>query len=274
MKKGKKKKISTWEKFKDSSSRISTFPNYFAFEANQTTPKSGREIMEMFDWMTSTYVYNRFNSYFIDVGTAKIANERVMYIIFTSDQSSWSTRKELKKLQESFGVTLEMKGLAVIIKEPNSEKSIEETVSKTILRIPENYTKKQSQSAFDEAYRVVLDSVDFGKDYLNDFFRWWVQQILFTGEENKMTRDYSFEAALVEWMIQADPKLTKKAYVSLIEKANDTGIKRIQTNLGNKEVIYHVEKGAEVFDIQIIKEMGKIKDSISRSMRIMKRLGD
>lgn len=270
MKKRKKKKISTWEKFKDSSSRISTFPNYFAFEANQTTPKSGREIMEMFDWMTSTYVYETFNSYFIDVNTAKIANESVMYIDFIGYQP---IRKELKKFQESFGVTLEIKRLVVIIKEPNSEKSIEETNSRTILRIPENYTKKQSQSTFTETYRVILDSVDFGKDYLNDFFRWWTQQILFTGPDGKIIRNYTFEAALVEWMIQADPKLAKKAYVSLIEKANDPDIKRIQTDLGNKKVIYHVEKGAEVFDMSIRKEMEEIKDKISKAMPFMKRLG-
>jgi hypothetical protein len=273
VKKRKKKKISTWEKFKDSSSRISTFPNYFAFEANQTTPKGGREIMEMFDWLTSSYIYNRFNTHFIDVNTAKIANDRIMYITFTSNQSYGSIKKELKKFQESFGVTLKMIDLGVIIKEPDSEKSIEETVSRSILKIPENYTKKQSQSAFTEAYRVVLDMVDFGKDYLNDFFKWWTQQTLFTGGEGKMVRDYSFEAALVEWMRQADPKLAKKAYVSLIEKANDPDIKRIATYLGNKEVIYHVEKGAEVFDMPIRKEMEEIKSKISKAMPFMKRLG-
>ena len=270
MKKRKKNKISTWEKFKDSPSRISTFPNYFAFEANQATSKSGREIMEMLDWMTSTYVYKTFNSYFIDTYTFKIANENVMYIDFTNYRF---IGKELKKFQESFGVTLKIERLVVIIKEQNSEKSIEETDSSTILKIPENYTKKQCQSAFTETYRVILDSVDFGKDYLNDFFKWWTQQILFTGGEGKMVRDYSFEAALVEWMRQADPKLAKKAYVSLIEKANDQDIKRIQTDLGNKKVIYHVEKGAEVFDMPIRKEMEEIKDKISKAMPFMKRLG-
>jgi hypothetical protein len=250
------KKIKTWEKFRDSSSRISTYPNYFAFEGEEYKPKDARQIMEMFDWLSDSEIDRRFATTFIDYGLYKDAYKREMIMGLILKRK----RRNLTEFMESFGARLKNIGrMYVIVGSVDSKEEIEIDPDLQFIKltIPENYDKKQALESYKSLWDAWIENLECEKEYQNDFIKWWMRTYLFSPRSQDFPRE--FQSALVEWMRQAPLELAKEAYGDLIIRSNDESIDRYVTDIGNKKTVDHVNKGIEIFDINIKKEAGDIR---------------
>jgi hypothetical protein len=260
VKKNRKKRLKTWEKFRGSSSRISTYPNYFAFEAEEYKPKDPRQIMEMFDWLSDSEIGRRFSSTFIDYGLYKDGNKRGMAIDLLG---KWR-RRGLSEFLESFGTGLKNIGKMYVIVGPVDSKEeieIDPDLQFIKLTIPENYDKKQALESYKTVWDAWIENLECEKEYQNDFIKWWMRTYLFAPRSRDFPR--AFQSALVEWMRQAPLELVKEAYGDLIIKSNDESIDRYVTAIGNKKIVDHVNQGIEIFDINIKKEAKDIQKGAS-----------
>jgi hypothetical protein len=124
-------------------------------------------------------------------------------------------------------------------------------------------------SDVDKAARAIMRSwiaqSSFGQDsYQTRFFRWWMNEFLFSGNIYTHTPD-SFEEALVQWLKIADKEDGKKLYLDLIKNSRNSEIKRSVTELGTEEIINHVNQGIKEFNIDL--------DDISKGTNMMRRFG-
>jgi hypothetical protein len=255
MKKKKKRRIDSfknWLLARDSASRINNADGNSAFFESVNSGEDDRRRMEIFDLITGSLPFIKLRGKIFDFGMMKDAGAGNMTIAIRNQD-----------IQRQFGEFIE----CLDPKEWNMVNRIEikisdkliigdaEQVSPGILKMECELPLYQIGSDVNKAAYSIMRSwisqASFGKDsYQTRFFRWWMNEFLFTGNTYTHTPD-SLEEALVGFMRIADIEDSKKLYLDLIANSKDSRIKRSYTKLGTKEIIDYVNKGIKEFNIDL-----------------------
>jgi hypothetical protein len=267
MKKKKKRRIDSfknWLLARDSASRINNADGNSAFFESVNSREDDRRRMEIFDLITGSLPFIKLRSKIFDFGMMKDAGAGNMTIVIRNQD-----------IQRQFGEFIE----CLEPKEWNMVNRIfikiadelvigdAEQDSPGIIKMNCEIPLYHSGSDVDKAARSIIRSwiaqSSFGEDsYQTRFFRWWMNEFLFTGNTYTHTPD-SFEAALVGWMKIADQKDIEQAYRELIINSKDTRIKRSYTKIATKEIIDHVNSNMKEFNADI-KDLSTAYRAISR----------
>lgn len=263
MKKKKKvsKRINTfknWLTARDSSSRISTFPEYQSFLENLNQELDYKKVMKIFDAVTESLPFIKMNSYF-NFGTAKNSKDNVMWIRFGKRDESYDVRHFINifkpepfKYCKSINIKVNPDINVFIIKIEEKEKidveipyQIQERTNpdKEILRISSEILKEW------------ISLLEIEPGYKEKFFRWWLENGIF--KEGRWESRFKYiEIALVEWMRVCDPSDAKNAYLHL----------KLKKDLGptEQEVLDHVEQGIKDFNIFDMSDLQKGSSLIKR----------
>ena len=267
MKKKKKRRIDSfknWLLARDSASRINNADGNSAFFESSNWGEDDRRRMEIFDLISGSLPFIKLRSRIFDFGMMKDAGAGNMTIVIRNQD-----------IQRQFGEFIE----CLEPKEWNMVNRIfikiadelvigdAEQDSPGIIKMNCEIPLYHSGSDVDKAARSIIRSwiaqSSFGEDsYQTRFFRWWMNEFLFTGNTYTHTPD-SFEAALVGWMKIADQKDIEQAYRELIINSKDTRIKRSYTKIATKEIIDHVNSNMKEFNADI-KDLSTAYRAISR----------
>jgi hypothetical protein len=244
-----------WLLARDSSSRISTEPSYHSFlESSENTSRTRSQVMDLFDAITSTSQYRKLNRFF-DYGLFKDANSGNIQITIKN-----------KDMMKPFGEFIEclnpskwgIKNIIKIILDPDIKETIFNTdpqgsspgIQILECRIPSSYTDSQ---IIEESLKVIsrwIEISDFGEDYNTDFFKWWMNRILFENQKYD-TFPEKFQSAIIEWMKQAPEDDVREAYLSILNNSIREDIKRNFTETGTKDIIDHINWGLKEFNINV-----------------------
>lgn len=254
MKKKKKRRIDSfknWLLARDSASRINNADGNSAFFESSNW-EDDRRRMEIFDLISGSLPFIKLRSKIFDFGMMKDAGEGNMTIAIRNQD-----------IQRQFGEFIEClnpKGWNIVnrIEIKISDELVigdAEQDSPGILKMRCEIPLYNNGSDVDKAARAIMRSwiaqSSFGQDsYQTRFFKWWMSELLFTGNTYTHNPD-SFEDALVQWLKIADQKDIEQAYTELIINSKDTRIKRSYTNIATKEIIDHVNSKIPEFNADI-----------------------
>jgi hypothetical protein len=250
-----KKRIDTfknWLLARDSSSRISTEPSYHSFlESSDNTDRTRSQVMDLFDAITSTTQYKKLNRFF-NYGLYKDANSGKMFL----DIGKKDILRPIGEFIECLGPSKwGIKNRIMIVFNPTIQKASFDTYSDPggnglECRIPSSYTDSQIIEESLKAISHWIEISDFGEDYNTDFFKWWMNRILFENEKYD-TFPEKFQSAIIEWMKKAPADQVREAYLSILNNSVRDDIKRNFTENGTKDIIDHINWGLKEFNINV-----------------------
>jgi hypothetical protein len=255
-KKNIKKRINTfnnWLLARDSSSRISTFPEYTSFLEKLEESKTRFQIMDMFDLITESTPFKNFFKFF-DYGIYKMAADKKMKIsIYPVDY-----RSDFKDSIYFLGIKdVKLKKLMVFEVIEGEDEVTESEAAITVL-LNEDTTK--TYEIIKQAFTLWINSIDLGGDYRERFFKWWFNKCVLETKRYE-AGPYEFVTGLIEWMRVADVEDIKKAYLEVrnnIDSGEYTGI----TN--TKELLDRLKWGIKEFNIKGLSDLEKGSDFMSR----------
>jgi hypothetical protein len=269
MKKRKKKRIDSfknWLLARDSASRINNADGNSSFFESSNWGEDDRRRMEIFDLISGSLPFIKLRGKIFDFGMMKDAGAGNMTIAIRN--------QDIQRWFGQFIECLEPKEWNMvnrIIIKISDELTIgnAEQVSPGILKMECEIPLYQSGYDVDKAAHDIMRSwisqTSFGQDsYQTRFFRWWMNEFLFSGNTYTHTPD-SFEEAIIGWMKIADIEDSKKMYLDLIKNSNDTNIKRSYTELGTEKIIDYVKQGIKEFNINI--------SDLTKGTNMLKRFG-
>lgn len=255
MKKKKKvsKRINTfnnWLIARDSSSRISTFPEYQSFLENLNQELDYRKVMKIFDAVSESIPFSKMSNYF-DFGTAKNSRDNLMNIRFGKRDERYDIRHfinifnpETFKYCKSINIRVnsDIKTWLIKIEEEKINVEIPYQIQESL-----NLDKDILPIA-SEILKKWIGLLEIEQGYKEKFFRWWLENGIFEGGRWENRFKY-IEIALVEWMRVCDPKDAKNAYLQL----------KMKKDLGptEQEVLDHVEQGIKDFNIFDMSDLQK-----------------
>jgi hypothetical protein len=269
MKKKKKRRIDSfknWLLARDSGSRINNAEGNSAFFESDNWGEDDRRRMEIFDLITGSLPFIKLRSKIFDFGMIKDASSGVMTIAIRNQD-----------IQRWFGEFIEclnptewdmVNRITIRIEERDSlQISNKNQEGPGMIKMNCEIPLYNSGPDVDKAARAIMRSwiaqSSFGQDsYQTRFFKWWMGELLFTGNTYTHTPD-SFEDALVQWLKIADQKDIEQAYRELIINSKDTRIKRSYTKIATKEIIDHVNSNMKEFNADI-KDLSTAYRAISR----------
>jgi hypothetical protein len=258
--KKKKKRIDTfknWLLARDSSSRVSTFPKYHSFlESMDNSKRTMAEVMFLLGKISSNKPFFKLQK-LIDYESYQDGQERKYGIKFSVNYFL----PDLRLFMESFkiGRVFLSTFIKIMLKDSVSETEIVDQVEynkdgyqfrRLDVEIPDSFDDSKIVEESEKCIQSWINGIEFGEEFLNDFFRWWMNNFLFVEDKWDNFLKY-FPSALVEWMRQAPTHLVEQAYVTLVDTSKDTSFSRFDTELGNEEVISHVKQGIKEFGIEI-----------------------
>jgi hypothetical protein len=255
MKKKKKRRIDSfknWLLARDSASRINNSDGNSAFFESSNVGGDDRRRMEIFDLISGSLPFIKLRSKIFDFGMMKDAGAGNMTIAIRN--------QDTRRLFGEFIECLEPKEWNLVNR--ISIKITDELVignaeqhSPGIIKMECELPLYHSGYDVDKAAHAIIRSwisqSSFGKDsYQTNFFQWWMNKFLFSGNTYTHIPD-SFEEALVEWLKIADKEDGKKMYLDLIRNSADSTAKRLYTKLGTEEIIDYVNRGIKEFNIDL-----------------------
>lgn len=255
----KKRRINSfknWLLARDSASRISTFPKYHSFLENlEPSQRSREEIMALLSKIKDNKPFFKLQK-LTDYELYLDGHKKECFIKFS--RAFFLT--ELRIFSESFNIKKGFKNILMRIRlnDPLDQTQILDEDAENssykyrsiVVEIPSSFDDSKIVKESERGIETWIEGVDLGEDFLNDFFKWWMKNFLFVQEryDNFLK---SFQSALVEWMKQAPLDLVEKAYTNLIHYSKDASFDRWETELGNEEVVSHVNQGIKIFGIKI-----------------------
>lgn len=255
MKKRKKRRIDSfknWLLARDSASRINNAEGNSTFFESSMWGEDDRRRMEIFDLISGSLPFIKLRGKIFDFGMMKDAGAGNMSIaIRNQDIQRWFGEfiECLEPNEWNMVNRIEIKMSDELIIGDAEQDS--PGILKMECEIPLYHSGHDVDKAAYKIMRSWISQSSFGKDsYQTRFFRWWMNEFLFTGNTFTHTPD-SFEAALVGWMKIADKEDAKKLYLDLIKNSKDSTIKRSRTKLGTEEIIDYVNKGIKEFNIDL-----------------------
>lgn len=267
MKKKKKRRIDSfknWLLARDSGSRINNADGNSAFFESSNW-EDDRKIMKKFDLISDSLPFIKLRKIF-DFGMMKDAGGGNMTIAIRNQD-----------IQRWFGEFIECLNPSernlvnrILIKITDEliigdAEQVLPGILKMECKIPLYHSGHDVNKAANSIIKKWISESEFVKDsYQTRFFRWWMNEFLFSGNTYTHTPD-SFEEALVQWLKIADKEDGKKLYVDLIKNSRNSAIKRSVTELGTEEIINHVNQGIKEFNIDL--------DDISKGTNMMRRFG-
>jgi hypothetical protein len=269
MKKRKKKRIDSfknWLLARDSASRINNADGNSAFFESSNWGLGDRPKMEIFDLISGSLPFIKLRAKIFNFGMMKDASAGNMTIAIRNlDKQRWFGEfieclepKEFNLVNRIFiTITDEL-----VIGDAEQDSP---GVIKMECEIPLYRSGSDVDKAAHEIMRSWIAQTSFGNDsYQTRFFRWWMNEFLFSGNTYTHTPD-SFEEAIIGWMKIADIEDSKKMYLDLIKNSNDTNIKRAYTELGTEKIIDYVKQGIKEFNINI--------SDLTKGTNMLKRFG-
>ena len=255
MKKKKKRRIDSfknWLLARDSASRINNADGNSAFFESSNWGFGDRPKMEIFDLISGSLPFIKLRAKLFNFGMMKDASAGNMTIAIRNlDKQRWFGEfieclepKEFNLVNRIFiTITDEL-----VIGDAEQD-------SPGVLKMECEIPLYQSGSDVDKAAREIMRSwisqTSFGQDsYQTRFFRWWMNEFLFSGNTYTHTPD-SFEDALVQWLKISDQKDIEQAYRDLIINSKNSKIKRSYTEIGTKKIIDYVNSKINEFNMDI-----------------------
>jgi hypothetical protein len=269
MKKRKRKRIDSfknWLLARDSASRINNSDGNSAFFESSNWGEDDRRRMEIFDLISGSLPFIKLRGKIFDFGMMKDAGAGNMTIaIRNQDIQRWFGEfiecLEPKEWNLVNRILIKITDKLVI----GDAEQDSPGILKMECKIPLYHSGHDVNKAAHSIIRSWISQTSFGKDsYQTRFFRWWMNEFLFSGNIYTHTPD-SFEEALVQWLKIADKEDGKKLYLDLIKNSRNSEIKRSVTELGTEEIINHVNQGIKEFNIDL--------DDISKGTNMMRRFG-
>lgn len=246
------KAFDNWILARDGSSRISTFPNYFAtLENSNTDPNLYKTIMAKFNLISDTGYFYKFDKYF-NYGMSKDSKAGYMVIQIGKNDIRYEIINFIECLNPSKVEYISRMEISTGIEKEETSIKIAPGLSKNVLKaeFSFNIEDKNLNLFVKDIIGTWVDNTDFGETYKNNFFRWWMKaSILQPGKWESFPNE--FQSALVEWMKVCPIEEAKQAYVDLINNSKDKSIKRRNTEIGTKEIIDHVNWGIKEFNIDL-----------------------
>jgi hypothetical protein len=254
------KRINTfnnWLLARDSSSRISTFPEYQSFLENLNPELDYKRIMKIFDAVSGSLPFVKMHNYF-DFGTMKNSRDNLMNIRFGKRDERYDIRHFISIFNpEPFKYCKAI----FISANPDINDSIIKIENELIhVEIPYQIQEsinldKDIIPISSEIFKKWISLLDIEKGYKENFFKWWLDNGIF--KEGRWESRFKYiEVALVEWMKVCNPDDAKNAYVKLNMKKDLSSTEQ--------EVLDHVEQGIKEFNLFDLSDLQKGTSLIKR----------
>lgn len=270
MKKRKKRRIDSfknWLLARDSASRINNVKSNNTFFESSMWEKDDIRRMEIFDIISGSLPFIKLKSKIFDFGMMKDAGAGNMSIAIRNQDTQRLFNEFIECLNPKEWnmvnrITIKISDELII---GDAEQVLPGIYIEMECKIPLYHSGHDVNKAAHSIIKKWISESEFGKDsYQTKFFRWWMNEFLFSGNTYTHTPD-SFEEALVQWLKIADREDGKKLYLDLIKNSRNSTIKRSVTELGTEEIINHVNQGIKEFNIDL--------DDISKGINMMRRFG-
>jgi len=254
----KKRRVQTfknWLLARDAASRISTKSNYTSFlESSTNSEIDYKEAMKVFDLITTTSEFYKFQNNFADLGIWKITTPgeiKRMQLSLNKKYFNSNFYRFLKLLgikdytfPEQIDIEIDSNLSQVI--QNKGVKTIEPTLTFLKFVIKPTFDLKEINQISQLIISSIVDSFDLKSPYKKDMLKNWVEKSVLQGSKyDNPLRD--FESAFVDWMKTAPKDERANAYYEILtngdewDKANISQINSLMKESGieipNKEDI-------------------------------------
>lgn len=268
--KRRKKKVDSfknWLLARDSSSRISTYPKYHSFlESSSPIKRNRSEVMNVLESIKEGKEFYKLSS-IINYGLAIDAYDGCITIWMDPRDA----RVDIRKFTESLNFKFPRTYIRIILDDNIEETKIEygtdlpnEDGNSIKMLIPSSFDDRKIVQESKKCLRAWYEKCYPGSEPVGKFFSWWMENYLYKQEKYSNFLK-SFESAVVEWMRTCEIGDAGKIYMDLLINSDDPSIKRISTEIGNREIVDHINMGIKEFNIPI--------GDLVRGASVIKRFG-